>query len=305
MTRVRVAIAVAVGVIGVAAWLEPVDTQTPVLRSGTTVVSVNVSVRAANAPVSGLTAVDFELADNGVRQSIREVGLEAVPIDATVILDTSGSTSGVIDRLKRDARDIARFLKPADRLRVLTMDSYVHEIVPLGPAAALPSLDRVPGGGATSAYDALVAALIARVDLDRRHLIVAMTDAIDTVSVLDAPAVRDVAARSDAVLHIVRVDPDSSGEPRFRPWVAYQDRDFQTLRDAAARTGGQLHDPDEFSRRGTVENFKRVLEDFRSSYVLRYTPTGVAPGGWHELKVTLTRAGHFTIRARRGYFGRS
>jgi hypothetical protein len=70
--------------------------------------------------------------------------------------------------------------------------------------------------------------MIARVDVDRRHLIVAMTDAIDTVSVLDAPAVGDVAARSDAVLHIVRVDPDSSGPSRFRPWIA---------------TGSRLPDP--------------------------------------------------------------
>ncbi len=303
MTR-RPSAAAGVLLIAIVMMLEPVATQRPTLRSGTTVVAVNVAVRAGNAPVAGLTAADFVLTDNGVPQKIAEVGLEAVPIDTTVILDTSGSTAGIIDRLKRDVRDIAKLLRPVDRLRFLTMDSYVYEIVPLGPAKALPSLDRLAGGGATSAYDALVAAMITRVDIDRRHLVVAITDAIDTVSVLDARAVRDVASRSDAVLHIAMVEPDSGDPPRFRPWVAYQDREFETLEDAAARTGGELHRPDD-SRKGTVENFKRVFDDFRSSYVLRYTPAGVAPAGWHSLKVTLARTGRYSIRARSGYFGRT
>ena len=47
----------------------------------------------------------------------------------------------------------------------------------------------------------------------------------------------------------------------------------------------------------------RVFEDFRSSYVLRYTPARVTARGWHELEVKTTRAGRLTVRARRGYFG--
>jgi VWFA-related protein len=305
MTTTRAFATIGLVLAAIVTRLEPVATQRPALRSGTIVVAVNVSVRTGNAPVTGLTAADFQLTDNGVPQKIDDVGMEAVPIDATVVLDTSGSTAGIIDRLKRDVRDIAKLLRPVDRLRFLTMDTYVYEIVPLGPARALPSLDRLAGGGATSAYDTLVAAMITRVDIDRRHLVVAITDAIDTVSVLDARAVRDVASRSDAVLHIAMVEPDSGDDPpRFRPWVAYQDREFATLEDAAARTGGELHRPDD-SRKGTVENFKRVFDDFRNSYVLRYTPAGVAPAGWHSLKVTLARTGRYSIRARSGYFGRT
>jgi hypothetical protein len=52
-----------------------------------------------------------------------------------------------------------------------------------------------------------------------------------------------------------------------------------------------------------INDFKKIFEVFRQSYVLRYRPTGVKPEGWHELKVTLVRRGRFDIRARRGYFG--
>ena len=52
-----------------------------------------------------------------------------------------------------------------------------------------------------------------------------------------------------------------------------------------------------------VGYFKKVFDDFRTSYVLRYTPTGVEPGRWHDLKVELPNQRGVTIRARQGYHG--
>ena len=37
--------------------------------------------------------------------------------------------------------------------------------------------------------------------------------------------------------------------------------------------------------------------------MLRYTPTGVRAGGWHEIVVKITRPGSYDVRARRGYEG--
>ena len=45
----------------------------------------------------------------------------------------------------------------------------------------------------------------------------------------------------------------------------------------------------------------RILDEFRSSYVLRYTPRGVDRPGWHEIDVRIVRPGSFTVRARKGY----
>ena len=53
-----------------------------------------------------------------------------------------------------------------------------------------------------------------------------------------------------------------------------------------------------------VESFKRAFEDFRESYVLRYTATGVPAGGWHNVRVEVLNQPKYVIRARRGYFGR-
>ena len=53
------------------------------------------------------------------------------------------------------------------------------------------------------------------------------------------------------------------------------------------------------------QGLSRALDEFRTSYTLRYTLTGVPRPGWHDIKVKVTHAAArgATIRARRGYFG--
>ncbi len=65
-------------------------------------------------------------------------------------------------------------------------------------------------------------------------------------------------------------------------------------------TGGEVHDLGAASN-----NFKRIFDDFRASYMLRFTPEGVAGNGWHDLSVTLlwSDADRYRVRARRGYWG--
>ena len=47
---------------------------------------------------------------------------------------------------------------------------------------------------------------------------------------------------------------------------------------------------------------RRLLDEFRSSYVLYFTLRDVK-GGFHTLEVTVPQNSRFTVRARRGYWG--
>ena len=67
---------------------------------------------------------------------------------------------------------------------------------------------------------------------------------------------------------------------------------------AASSTDGFLT-----SRNDPVKTFKKVFDDYRQSYVLRYTPKGVVRDGWHEIKVEVPGHPRATVRARKGYFG--
>ena len=336
MRRVAVPLAaVALGVV-----LAHAQTPTPapnqqVFRAGTDVVSVNVSVRASGAPVNDLHAADFVLLDNGVQQRIESVEMQAVPADVTLLVETSDAVSGYVGSLSNQVQKIAALVRPDDRLSVMTIDTYVTEVLPRQPVLN-PQIGRFTPGGLSSANDALAMALLRHADPDRPHLVIAITNAIDTMSLLDLAAVREIARESSAVLHVALIDlaeeiPDPPAKPYLKSswqrlngfrcgtslqcsltrlfWRARDDRpfglfhyeDFDPLKEAAELTGGKMYLPGVFTDRTAAAIFEKVFADYRQGYILRYTPQGVKREGWHEISVTVPSAPSYTVHARRGY----
>jgi hypothetical protein len=254
--------------------------------------------------ITGLTAADFVLTDNDVAQAIQAVAVETVPVDVTLLLDTSGSTTSIADRLAKDVQQIARLLRKDDGFRLLRIDTFVEELRPMSPVTASVTVETSwRQNGFSSVHDTLIAALVRPGVADRRHLIVAITDGADTMSITTADRVREVASRSDALLQIVTVRPPPGfGDVRTFRRPRFSDEDLLILTEAAERTGGELRGRGLFGDADPVSAFKRVFDEFRQSYVLRYTPENVEREGWHELSVTVPRAPNATVRARRGYY---
>ena len=89
-------LALALGVIaGVALIRGPVAAQQPAPQATFTArvdsVRVDVDVRRGDTPVAGLTAADFEILDNGVRQQAELVSPTALPLNIVLALDASAS----------------------------------------------------------------------------------------------------------------------------------------------------------------------------------------------------------------------
>ena len=334
----------ALGIVAVWALLAHAQTPTPtptpaptpqVFRAGTDVVTVNVSVRAGGATVNNLNASDFVLLDNGVPQRIESVEMDAVPADVTVLVETSDAVSGYVGSVSNQVQKIGALVRPDDRLSVMTIDTYVTEVLPRQPVLN-PQIGRFTAGGLSSANDALAIALLRHADPDRPHLIIAITNAIDTMSALDLSVVRDVARESSAILHVALIDvaeevPDPPAKPFLKSswqrlngfrcetsfqcsltrlfWRARDDRpfglfhyeDFDPLKDAAELTGGRMYLPGVFTDRTAAAIFEKVFADYRQSYILRYRPQGVKREGWHEIAVTVPSAPSYTVHARRGY----
>jgi VWFA-related protein len=161
-------------------------------------------------------------------------------------------------------------------------------------------------GGISLIRDALMLALVHRPEAGRRHLIVGMTDRRDCGSVVSTALLYDVAARSEAVMHLVDYS-GGGGDAKYRvrtcsPEAAYGG-DEQLVR-VAERTGGEAHEQSRFFRASSIARaFKAIFADFRQSYVLRYSPNGVPSPGWHPIVVSVPSAKGATIRARQGYYG--
>ena len=259
-----------------------------VFRATTDAVSVDVSVKQGSRPVTGLAAADFVLLDNGVSQQIRVVATSALPIDVTILLDVSFSTDGaMLAGFGQAALDVAKLLTTQDRLRLLQVSNEVHEALDFQPGGVVPRFVNLQAGGATSLYDGLAAAMLKQREGDRRQLIVAVTDGRDTLSFLDRRAVANLALRSDAVVEIA-LGTDGADVPAR-----------SALQDIARSTGGGLRPFNPAVSIGPV--FKRILDEFRTGYVLMYSPAGVARDGRHEITVSVSRRGTYEVRARRGY----
>ena len=263
-------------------------------RAATDAVSVAVSVWAGKRPVPGLTSSDFELLDNGVPQEITAV-TEQVPVDLTLLLDVSPSTADSIDKFKSGAQQIAAMLRPVDRVRLITFATDVTEIFAIRSGGETMPVEAVTVKGGTSLHDALVLALARAPVEGRRHLVVVFTDGEDTTSVTSGDALAVIAGRTDSVLHLVL--SGAYGTTYSLP------KTMTSLQRAVEATGGQVYPPGRFN--DVVDAFKRVFEDFRQSYVLRYVLKGVQADGWHELTVTLKNSDarrRYTVNARKRYF---
>jgi hypothetical protein len=256
-----------------------------VFRASTDVVVIDAAVSDGRRPITSLSKDDFEIRDNGVVQDVLDFGRETMPLDVTITLDVSGSMTAA-DRavVERAVMQVSEALGPDDRARVLTFAGLTAEPTPLRHPPI--GVDLAGVGVGSAVLDALLASIITPPVTDRRHYVLFMSDGWDTASAFDARLLMDVARHTSAPTTIVLV-PN-----RARP----DTRD--ALRTVAQTTGGELLELEGNDR--LSETFLAALQNFRTSYVLRYMPTGVSRTGWHDVSVSV-KSKNYAVRARRGY----
>ena len=313
MRRLAPALAVATLVAAVATALTSAQGR---FRSGTEGVLVDVQVMAGGKPVAGLTASDFELKDSGVRQDVRVVSFADVPISLLLALDMSGSVEGErLDRLAKAAREAVSALRPGDQAAVLTFTDRVHLHADWtgDRASVLARLTELKAKGWTALYDAIFSAVSLREQAAGRVVLLVFSDGVDTASWLDAAAAIESARRSDMVITAVsaaaRQHATSGRDARLslgldanvRRWfdtdpVLFPYAFLEVLTD---HTGGQLLQVSADEQLAPA--FRRIVDEFKTRYLLTFTPKGVRADGWHPIEVRLTRV-RGTVKARRGYW---
>jgi VWFA-related protein len=261
--------------------------QPPTFHSRVEVVTVDVSVTRGDAPVLGLTADDFVVADNGVRQHIDTVTVGRVPLSVMLVLDTSGSVAGErLDSVIRASDVLLKELRMNDYVSLITFSSGVVRPIALTPHFELVrgALHAITAYGHTRLRDALFLALHTTPHDTTRPLLLIFTDGLDTSSWSSEDDVLDSVRHADVVIHAISFGYDPflkhiTHDAGGRIWSASSNRDLQEL-------------------------FTRAIRDMRDRYVLTYTSSGVTRPGWHALNVKLART-HGDVVARPGYWASS
>ena len=240
-------------------------------------------------PVSGLAADDFELLDDDVSQSVTAFSGESAPINLSLVVVPPGwqGMAAEFSTINDDLRRMISRLAPTERVRLVTVAEPSSQVTAFEePSKVRYQLDVPAISGTRRAYDALVALLIQRAPVERRHLIVMMLYGFDTGSFVPPTQLVGVAARSDAVLDVI-----------FPPGQQAQVEPVPTK--LAEATGGVAY------RVGTGESVAQAvqlaIEQYRPAYVLGFIPQDVPAGGWHSLAVKIKKPGNFDVHARKAY----
>jgi Ca-activated chloride channel family protein len=236
--------------------------------------------------VPNLAEADFEVLDNGRRQTIAAFARGTQPITIAIMIDESPSVFDVLGRIRSGVDAFARHLVPGDRATVGAF-SHLVRIDPLltaDPAELVRRLEagrpRFPAG--TALWDGLAAAGAALEREGGRRVILVLTDADDNCSEADPDDVRRQVERDGTMVYAIGVRGESGLPAR-------------ELRDLTRDSGGYYF---ELRPRDALEPaFARVADELHSQYVLGFVPAAL-DGKPHEITVRVNRSA-LTVRARR------
>ncbi len=284
LLRVRTLARALAAVAGLAVVNAAPRSQEPTFTARVDAVRVDVDVRRGNKPVTGLSAADFEVLDNGVPQRVELVSPTALPLNVVLALDGSTSLDARERRhLVAAGKRVIDALRPSETAALVTFSDRVAIQLPFTDdwmrlrmlvGSAMP-------GGDTALHDAAHVAMLLASSAPGRSMVILFSDGDDTASVLTVDSLLDTAKRTGTVVCVVTLGTDDDVLPRL-----------------AELTGGV------FVKESSVEKvaarFGEILENFRNRYMISFYPTGVERAGWHTLKVRVKSGGD--VRARSGYW---
>jgi Ca-activated chloride channel homolog len=269
-------------------------------------ISVNVDLVVLQATVHdkkggfapNLKEPDFQIYEDGAKQSIRLFRHEDIPVTVGLVVDHSGSMHPKLAHVVQAARTFVRASNPRDQMFVVNFNDRVT----LGLPGAEPFTDRpeeleaaiskTPATGQTRLYDAVVQALERlRTGTYAKKVLVVISDGGDNASVLKLPEVLKKAEESSAAIYTIGIFEDED-----------PDRNPDVLRRLARATGGEAFFPRKLE--DVVANCENIARDIRHQYTLGYAPAAAAkPGVFRSIRVVAATqgSGKLLVRARAGY----
>jgi VWFA-related protein len=296
-----------------------------VFRGGAQTVPVYATVRDAQGRlVPNLTRADFQVIDDGRPATITTFSDDLLPASIALLLDMSTSMLGEHARVREAALHFIEQLVPEDRVRIGTFGDEIALSPWLTSDKAILSRvlrEEVWPGGDTPLWSSMRAGMASIADEPSRHVIVTLTDGIDTgcprmigstgvpqrsVALLSqrfaASAVRQTLPRP--------VDRRASCATFDDVETLALDREFMVYAigmEGPGLAGGLIKLTDEtgggrFELRRNEDlarAFKDVLDELHHQYALGFTPVAL-DGRTHLLQVRIARPG-LTARARKSY----
>jgi Ca-activated chloride channel family protein len=201
--------------------------ESEVIRIRTELINVPVTVLDKDGrPMTGLNRSDFAVYEDGTRQEIAEFSTTSAPFEVALLLDTSGSTRGDIELIRRSAQLFIDSLRPGDRVAIIAFESVpgsppttrVHSLLTDDRGKLASALKQVSLSYGTPYYDSLVK-IVTTVfregpspEFRGRRALVALTDGVDSTSQADFAEAKGHLGKSEILSYFIRLDTRGSFE---------------------------------------------------------------------------------------------
>jgi len=276
--------------------------QQPTFRSQVDLVNFGVVVTdKQGTPITGLTADDFEIREEGKPQAIKFFAAgdpeKAPPLHIGFLLDASGSMEDDIKDVRTAAIKFLNTMEQAEDITLVDFDTEIRvgRYEQNNYGRLIERIRARKADGYTALYDALGAYLGTTAEQNGQKVLIMYTDGGDTRSTLTLSDVLDLLKASDVTVYVVG-------------YLEHQSSTAQTpmrmeLSRFAQMTGGLALFPSNI--KDVEKMYDKIEHEIAARYSLGYTSTDTrTDGAWRSVNIRLKRPDlkSAKLRTRDGYF---
>jgi len=276
----------------------------PLIRKSVDLVLVPVTVTdPMQRLVTGLSQDNFQVFENKQRQEIKHFSNEDAPVSLGIIVDTSGSMTNKMDRVREAVKAFCDSANPQDEFLIITFSDEPHLVHDFtdSPNDIENKLLFASPKGRTALLDAIYMGIrkMREAKYSKRALLI-ISDGGDNHSRYSERELNSAVKESEVMIYSIGIFDRyfPTPEERLGP---------QLLSDISETTGGRAF---------ILENLiampilaRRIGIELRTQYVLGYRPQNPAHDGkWHKVSVKLKlpkRFPYLQARAKTGYYADS
>ena len=252
--------------------------------------------------IPGLKVEDFKVTSAGQPTEIVYFSDAEMPLNVAIVLDITGSVSGVIADIKKAANAFVDRLGPEDQAMLVTFGDKVVVKQPLTPVKnkikkEISSLKNIPGGIGLM-NEALLQVLVKELAVVKgRKAIILLTDAGE-INKFTTPRMLDEVIEGDTVIYPIFYPTVNPWFPRSKSVTLdeyIKKSPVGTLNNLAVHTGGRLlvAQGNDF---GT--QFQTITDELKKMYVIGFYPEQPTDGSPGQIKIETIRT-DLVLRTRR------
>jgi VWFA-related protein len=273
-----------------------------VLHTDVEEVVLNCTVLDGNKLVQDLKRDNFEIFEDGVKQTIISFQHTDLPVSIGLVVDNSGSMSRKRPAVNKSTLDLIQASNPDDEAFVVNFsdEAFIDQEFTSNINKLRDGLSHIESHGGTALYDAVVASadkLVADARHPKQELIL-ITDGEDNASSLNLEqTIRRVQQLSGPVIYSIGL---LFGDEMSHAEVRHARRALEML---STETGGIAYFPKSVEQVDQIA--AEVARDIRNQYTLGYHSTKpTTEPGFRRVQVNATAKGmgKLTVRTRTGYF---